>query len=118
MAYWDNTFFAPFGSNHDDRFATRAARVDFFCKHVVLVSGQRYVNFLVCLSWYKVHSCSSQFGKPLSVFYDDLFEGDGIHSLIPLQYYIKCQSVSLLDKLNGETVRFFSPCINFHCNLW
>ena len=117
MAYWDKCFFAPFVSEPDDRFVIRAARIDFFCKHVVFVDCHRHVNILVFLSWYKMHSYSSQFGKPLSVYYDDLFEADGIHSLIPLQY-IKCQSVSILDKLNGESVRFVSPCIDFHSNLW
>ena len=44
--------------------------------------------------------------------YYDVFEVGGMHSLVPIQF-VKCRTVSLVDKLDGESVLFLSPCIDF-----
>ena len=47
-----------------------------------------------------------------SWFATDVFEVGGMHSLVPIQF-VKCRTVSLVDKLDGESVLFLSPCIDF-----
>ena len=79
-----------------------------FHKHSVNVRGESHIIILVALSWFKYHPKNSDFGKPIN----DLFENDGIHSLIPIDYIV-CRCVALIDKLDGESVLFVSPCIDF-----
>ena len=113
IANWDNQLFGNCSSSASaDRTTTRAARVNFFCKHVVTINGQSKANVLVSLSWFKYHPHNTTFGKPLTVWYSDIFEIGGICSLIPVQF-IKCRTVALVDKLDGESVLFVCPCIDF-----
>ena len=109
IANWDNELF---GNCSSDRTTARAAQVNFFCKHVVTINGQNKTNVLVCLSWFKYHSQNTTFGKPLTVWYRDVFEIGGVCSLIPVQF-IKCRTVALVDKLDGESVLFVCPCVDF-----
>lgn len=90
----------------------RAACIDWFCKHTTVVNGKNKLHLLAHLSWYKMHPKHSNFGKPVYVWYHDLFEDCGIYSLIPVQF-IKCRSVALIDKLDGESVLFTTPVIDF-----
>ena len=51
-------------------------------------------------------------GKPVSVWYDSLFEPSGIHTLLSVQF-VNCRGVSVVDLLEGESVLFFVPCIDY-----
>lgn len=90
----------------------RAERINYFCQHNVLIDGQNRSHLLVSLSWFKFHPKCYEFGKPLPVWYYDLFESCGIHSLIPVQF-LQCRSISLVDKLDGESVLIICPCIDY-----
>lgn len=92
--------------------AVRAARIDSFCEHVVVINGKPVQHMLVNLSFFKVHPKHSDFGKPVFVCYYDLYESDGLYSLIPVQF-IKSRCISLVDKLDGESVLFIVPIIDF-----
>lgn len=85
----------------------RAARIEKFYKHTATIKGEVKVHLLASISWYKAHPQCQSFGKPVSVWYYDLFEHCG---LIPVQFLIT-RAVSLVDKLNGEHVLFVVPCI-------
>ena len=67
-----------------------------------------------CLSWFKYHPQNTTFGKLLTVWYSDIFEIGGICSLIPVQF-IKCRTVALVDKLDGESVLFVHVLISDLC---
>ena len=90
----------------------RAVRINYFCQHNVLLDGQNKTHLLVAVSWFKCHPKCHEFGKPLTVWYYDLFEACGIHSIIPVQF-IHCRTISLIDKLDGESVLFVCPCIDY-----
>ena len=80
MATWNSELFGR--SNTSANYATcRAARVEYFCKHAFTVNGQSKFSTLVSLSWFKIHPKNTDFGKPVTVWYYDLFEPDGISNL-------------------------------------
>ena len=57
----------------------RAVRINSFCKHVVAIDGQTKTHIiLVSLSWFRYHPKNSEFGKPTTVWYCDLFESFGM----------------------------------------
>ena len=85
----------------------RAARMEKFFKHTVTIKDEVKVHMLASLSFYKAHPQSLSFGKPTSVWYYDLFDYCG---LVPIQF-LETRAVSLVDKLNGESVLFVIPCV-------
>lgn len=107
MVKWDSGLFGNRGTS-----TCRAARIEFICKHAITVNELSKTNTLVSLSWYKMHPKSEEYGKPTTIWYYDLFEADNIYSLIPIQF-IMSRCVSLVDKLDGESVLFVCPCIDF-----
>lgn len=84
----------------------RLARVDYFAKQVATINSKMHTH----LSWFKFHSKISDFGKPVTVVYC-IFQPSGVHSLIPI-LFVKCRAVGLLDRLDGESVLYVSPCID------
>lgn len=90
----------------------RAARINYICEHNIVINGQNKTHVLVNLSWFLYHSKHMNVGKPVSVWYDGLFEPPGIHTLVPVQF-VNCRGVSVVDLLEGESVLFFVPCIDF-----
>ena len=60
-------------------------------------------HLLVNLSWFKYHPKNVAFGKPITLWYHDLFEDCGIHSFIPVQF-IRSRSASFIDKLDDESI--------------
>lgn len=106
MAKWDKGLFG--GHESSDR----AARVEFFCKHTIEFQGVKQTTTLASLSWFKNHPKMAEFGNPITVWYHDLFEADGIHSLVPVQFIV-CRCVAIVDKLDSESVLFVCPCIDF-----
>jgi len=77
MAKWDNSLFGSCNST-----VSRAAKIDHFCKHAVTIAGETKTILLASLSWFKSHPKNT---KPIIVWYNDLFEADGIHSFVPVQ---------------------------------
>lgn len=109
MVKWDSGLFGDGGSESPN---CRAARVEFTCKHVITVNEVSKTVTLVSLSWYKMHPKSGVCGKPATIWYYDLFEPDNIYTLVPIQFIIS-RCVSLIDKLDGESVLFVCPCVDF-----
>ena len=118
IAIWDNNVFGsspimPTSSTSLSEMSTisRAVRISSFCEHNVIIDGHIKSHLLVSLLWFKYHPKHSEFGKPTTVWYYDLFESFGTHSLIPVQF-LQSRTVSLVDKLDGEYVLFLCPCID------
>ena len=108
MVKWDSGLFG-------DSYGTvscRAARIEFICKHMITVNEVSITSTLVSLSWFKMHPKNEDHGKPTTVWYHDLFELDNIYSLIPVQF-ILARCTTLVDKLDGESVLFTCPLIDF-----
>ena len=81
------------------------ARIHNFLCHSVYADSVRCSCLLVYLSWYKCHPKVTSIGKPVTIWYERLFEPFSVQ-------LITCHSVSLNEKLDGETVLFVCPCIN------
>ena len=95
--------------------ASRAVQIDFFCKSIVEINGESKTHLLVSLAWFKPHPKSYELGKPTTVWYHDLFELHGFHSIIPVQF-LTSRAVSLIEQLDNESVLFVCPCIDFLCS--
>ena len=86
---------------------SRAARVNKFYEHTVNINGELKVHLLAYLSWFEEHPQKCVYGKPVTIYYDDLFQHT---SFIPIQC-ITSRALSLVNELNGETVMFVVPCV-------
>lgn len=108
MAVWDSNYCSSptMPSISTSMTVVRPVRINSFCTHS---DGQTKTHLLVSLSWFRYHGKNSDFGKPTTVWYHDLFESFGIHSLIPVQF-LQLRSVSLIARLDGESVLFVSMC--------
>lgn len=105
FAKWDsNIFESPSISD------MRAARINDFYKHSVTINGGSKVHLLVSLSWYKFHPKHLVFGKPVTVWYCDLFEYYDVYNLVPIQFILS-RAVGLINSLDGESVLFTVPCL-------
>lgn len=91
---------------------TRLACINYFCQHSALIGGNNKVHLLLNLSWYKSHTKTHDFGKPVTVWYYDLFESSIDYDFVPIQF-IQSRSVSLIKKLYEESVLFAVPVIDF-----
>ena len=112
---WDTELFG-LASNLTGSFTStvlsRAAQINYFCKHNIEFESKTKTHLLVSLSWFKPHTRNTDFGKPLGVWYHDLFELRGVHSVIPVQF-LESRCVSLIDNLDGESVLFVCACMDF-----
>ena len=97
---------------HDQSEITRAARIDAILFHKVTINKATYPHLLVSLSWFKFHRAMFKLGKPLTVWCPDLFEDEGIHSIIPIQF-VKNRTVSTISRIEDESVLTVCPCIDF-----
>jgi len=86
---------------------SRAARVNKFCEHTAHIKGEAKTHLVAYLSWYEEHPQKCACGKPVTIYYHNLFQHTGF---IPIQY-ITSRAISLVDELNGETVMFVVPCV-------
>ena len=111
MALWNVNWFGPCLAEGIDNVVTRAARINYFCKHSVTIEGVDKTHLFANLSWFLYHPKHTQLGKPISIWYHDLFEARGVHSFLPVKL-IKCCCVSLTDVIDNEEVFVTVPCIN------
>ena len=72
----------------------RAARINSIILHRATIEEKTHL--LVSLSWFKFHRVMFKLGKPLTVWCPDLFEAEGIHSTVPIQF-IKNRTVSIVS---------------------
>lgn len=117
MAEWNTCLLGPcsLADETSTNVVNRAARINYFCKHTITIHGQSKTHVLVNLSWFLYHPKYADLGKPITLWYDSLFDPNGIHTLIPVQY-IKKRTVSIVEKLNDHdslSVIIVIPCINF-----
>ena len=106
--------FASFDSNQFPRAhaspsvdSSRPARVNKFCKHVVSINGENKVHLLAFVPWFKRHPLSDTCGKPISLWYDDVYDYCGF---IPVNMFCT-RAITSLDKFNGESVLFVVSCV-------
>ena len=116
IATWDNLLFGTSSSLIMPNVllpttASRAVQIDFFCKSIVEINGESKTHLLVSLA-FKPHPKIYELGKPTTVWYHDLFELHGFHSIIPVQF-LTSRAVSLIEQLDNESVLFVCPCIDF-----
>ena len=114
IAVWDSNLFGPspmMSTTSTSTTVCRAVRIHSFCKHVVTIDGETKTHLLVSLSWFRIHPKHGEFGKPTTVWYSDFFESFGIYSIIPVQL-LQSRTVSIIDRLNEESVIFVCPCID------
>ena len=87
----------------------RAARLHYFCKHSATINGENKTHIMLTkLSWFLYYPKKDMFGKPITVWYNNLFEPCGVHTIVPVQL-VKCRSVCLVDKLDHEDVYICCP---------
>jgi len=111
MATWDqNLLWICCGEG--DSCVTRAARINYFSKHSACINGVNTTHLLANLSWFLYHPSHTSLGKPLTIWYNNLFEPCGLHTLLPV-HFIKCRAVSIIDKLDQQDVNIVVPCIDF-----
>lgn len=110
LANWNCSYFGPISIPIADTEILRPARINCLLSQSISISGNTLTHMLVSLSWFQFHPQIGYFGKPLSVWCHNLFEG-GSH-VIPVQF-IKCRVVSVLSKVNDERVLVVSPCVDF-----
>ena len=77
----------------------RPARINF-------LDSDTYIFILAHSSWFKHHP---QCGKPVTVWEHDDFQ---LRNFVPVQY-IKCHTVSLIDKLDDVYGTVFFPIMSF-----
>jgi hypothetical protein len=91
----------------------RPASVKYFAKHTVTIQSVQHTFLLFYCWWPKPRIDKDVFGKPVTVWENDVYELDDCYSVIPVQS-IACRTISLVDKIsNGETVLLVCPCIDF-----
>ena len=117
IATWDNSLFGTSASIIMPNVllpttTSRAVQINFFCKSFVEINGESKTHLLVSVSWFKTHLRIYDLGKPTTVWYNDLFELDGFHSIIPVQF-LQSRAVSLIEQLDNESVLLVCPCIDF-----
>ena len=105
MASWNSELFIQGAAAA--QLEVRAAKINKFYKHVVTINNEVKIHLLAYLSWFKVHPKNDLFGKPVSVWYYDLYDYCGF---VPVQY-ITSRSLALMDSLDGESVFFVVPCV-------
>ena len=111
IASWKASLFQPCSEEAGD-VINRAARIYYFCQHSVTINGVNKTHILAYLSWFLYHPKKSVFGKPITVWYNNLYEPGGVHTLVPVQL-VKCRAVFLAEELDHEDVCIVIPCINF-----
>ena len=85
-----------------------AWHINYFCEDSAIIGGIHRRHVLASISLFKLHLNHGCIGKPIQVYYEDVFEDDGIYSLIPVQF-IQSRSASLITKLDGESILFTLP---------
>ena len=110
IAAWDSSLFGLPSNPCTSSLITRPVRINSFCKHSFSIDGESKTHLLADVSWFKCHPKNTNFGKPTTVWYYDLFESPGIHTFLPVQF-LQCRAVSLIDTLDNESVLFVCSCI-------
>ena len=78
---WNCKYFGPVFIPVTDNEIVRPARINSFLSHTITFGGTNLNHILISLSWFQFHPQVDYFGKPLSVWCHDLFEG-GSHITI------------------------------------
>lgn len=61
--------------------------VHFFLKHCITYYDRVFEHILLCVSWLKNHTACHAFGKPLQIWWKDLFQPN-MFRFIPIQYIL------------------------------
>ena len=84
----------------------RPAIVHYFAQHSFYHSGKLFEHLLVSVSWLKEHHAKQAYGKPLQLWWKDLYDV-GI-SFIPVQFIVD-QCVSVCINYEQQTVCLLCP---------
>ena len=85
MVPWNVNWFESCSNAVSSNIITRLARINYFSKHDVTINGVNKTHLLTNLSWFLYHPKNTLLGRPITVWYHDLFEPCGIHSFILVQ---------------------------------
>ena len=99
---WKVSLFGSYSEETGDVIC-RAARINYFCQHSVTINEENKTHMLTN------HPKKNVFGKPITVWYNNLYEP---HTIVPVQL-VKCRSVCLVDEIDREDVFVVIPCIDF-----
>lgn len=84
--------------------------VHFFLKHCVTYNDQVYEHILLYVSWLKNHTACHTFGKPLQIWWKDLFQPN-MFRFIPIQYILgNCAYTDI--KYEEQSVLLLCPVQN------
>ena len=109
MTYWNQQLFGTQCFSGTDN---EEARKNYFASHTISIQSQPNTVVLFSASFFKTHSSKHASGKPITVWECDLFEPNGMYSVLPVQFS-KRIAISLTDKVNGANVLLVYPCIDF-----
>ena len=108
MVKWSNFLFNPNTPIADE---LRPARINYFASFYIKVNNENQANVIVSVSWFQQHPLKNSYGKPLTVWENDIFETN-ICSLIPIQF-INGRTVSLVDIVGLSNALILCPCVDF-----
>lgn len=78
MALLNVNWFGHSAVERAEVVVARAARKSYFCRHSITVRGVNKTHLLANLSWFVYHPNNTKLSKPLSIWYHDLFEVQGV----------------------------------------
>ena len=112
LAIWPHDFFGTRYSAPEPPILQRPVRINYFAHHNIKVNDKTYEHTLMCCSWFQLHPGKDEYGKPITVWENDLFE-TGVYNLLPVQFILS-RTVSLIDNV-GElgNALLVVPCIEF-----
>ena len=80
-------------------------KIMFFLKHGLIVSGKRYEHLFAYVDW--LHHTSDDtryyYGKPLEVWYSNIYKRNGPANFIPVQR-IRSKFIKISKQLHGKDV--------------
>lgn len=84
-----------------------AVIVHFFVRHSITIHSEQYDHVLLCVSWLKQHVACDALGKPLQIWWKDLFQSN-MFSFIPVQYILgECACMDI--KYEEQSVLLMCP---------
>ena len=96
----------------DNSGGLRLALINYFCEHSIQLKGVHKVHLLFNLLWFKTHPKRYSLGKPVTIWYYDLSENSIEYDFVPIQF-VQCRSVTIIDKIDQETVILAVPVLDF-----
>lgn len=108
------TYCAKNASSGNFELSCRPVLLHWFVYHTYYVNVVLYSHALARILWLKAHHAKDSFGKPLEVWWEDLFDYNNetvFNHFIPVQMLL-CHSASMTIKYELQSVLLVSPTEN------